>query len=140
MILRLFGAKIHSTAVVRGGAIIWYPPNLEMKEYSVIAGGVQCYNMNRIVIGRNSTVSQRSFLCGGTHDFRVASHPLVTKPILIGNDVWIAAEAFIGPGVVVPDGCVIGARAVVNGTLTPWTVYAGNPAVAIKDRTYDESS
>jgi putative colanic acid biosynthesis acetyltransferase WcaF len=135
-LLRLFGAKIHPTATVRGGARIWYPPNLEMKAFAVLADGVQCYNMNTIVIGANSIVSQRSFLCGGTHDYRLARHPLVTAPIVIGDDVWIAAEAFIGPGVTVPDGCVIGARAVVGGKLDPWTIYAGNPARALKPREY----
>lgn len=136
-LLRLFGAQIHPTATVRGGVRVWYPPNLEMHAYSVLADGVQCYNMDRITIGENSIVSQRSFLCGGTHDHSLASHPLVVKPIKIGKDVWIAAEAFIAPGVDVPEGCVIGARAVVSGGLKPWTVYAGNPAREIRARKYD---
>jgi putative colanic acid biosynthesis acetyltransferase WcaF len=136
-LLRLFGAKIHPTATVRGGARIWYPPNLEMKAFAVLADGVQCYNMGTIVIGENSIVSQRSFLCGGTHDYKLARHPLVTAPIVIGDDVWIAAEAFVAPGVTVPDGCVIGARAVVSGKLEPWTIYAGNPARILRSRDYD---
>lgn len=137
-LLRSFGAKIHPNASVRGGARIWYPPNLEMKAFAVLADGVQCYNMNMITIGENSIVSQRSFLCGGTHNYKLARHPLVTAPIVIGDDVWIAAEAFVAPGVTVPDGCVIGARAVVSGQLEPWTIYTGNPARALKPREYRE--
>lgn len=139
-LLRMFGARIHRTASIRGGARIWYPPNLTMKAYSVLADGVACYNMGPIVIGENSIVSQRAFLCGGTHDFTRATNPLVVRPITIGANVWIAAEAFVGPGVTVPEGCVIGARAVVGGALEPWTVYAGNPARAIKQRRYDPLS
>lgn len=137
MLLRAFGAKIDRNSYVRGGARIWYPPNLTMEPFAVLADGVMCYNMAPITIGENSIVSQRVFLCAGTHDFTRASNPLVTRPIVIGPNVWIAAEAFIGPGVTVPRGCVIGARAVVMGQLEPWTVYAGNPARAIKVRRYD---
>jgi putative colanic acid biosynthesis acetyltransferase WcaF len=139
LLLRLFGAQIHSTADVRSGAKIWYPPNLKMEAYSIMASGVNCYNMNKIIIGQASVISQSAYLCGGTHDFSIASRPLITKPILIGNQVWIASEAFIGPGVIIPDGCVIGARAVVTSKLEKWSVYAGNPARLIKERRFEPS-
>ncbi len=135
-LLRLFGAKIGKYADVRGSARVWYPPNLEMADHTTIAGGVQCYNMDRIILHARTVVSQRSFLCGGTHDIRAPSPylPLVTRPIEIGPDAWIAAEAFIGPGCQVPAGCVIGARAVVFKGLEPWSVYAGNPARKVSSR------
>lgn len=137
-LLRFFGAKIAATASVRGGAKIWYPANLMMAEHSVLADGVICYNMAPISLGEKSIVSQRAVLCGGTHDFTRATNPLITRPIEIGANVWIASEAFIGPGVRVPEGCVIGARAVVTSNrLEPWTVYAGNPAVALRRRDFD---
>ena len=139
-LLRVFGARLHSTASVRGGARIWYPPNLTMHPHSVLADGVICYNMAPIIIGEKSIVSQRAVLCGGTHDFTKGSNPLITRPIKIGANVWVASEAFVGPGVEVPDGCVIGARAVVTGRLEPWTVYAGNPARPVKRRDYDPQS
>lgn len=136
-LLRAFGAQIANSVVVRRGAKIWYPPNLRMLPHSVMADGVICYNMAPITIGENSIVSQRAVLCGGTHDFTLASNPLQVRPIEIGANVWIASEAFIGPGVTVPEGCVIGARAVVFGRLEPWTVYAGNPAQPVKRRDYN---
>lgn len=135
-ILRLFGAQIHATASVRGGAKIWYPPNLKMEAHSVLADGVKCYNMAEIAIGEGTIVSQGAFLCGGTHDFRLGSNPLQTRPIALGPRVWVAAEAFVAPGTDVPEGCVIGARAVVSGELSAWTVYAGNPARRIKAREF----
>ncbi len=139
-ILKLFGAKLHSTASVRGGAKIWYPPNLEMAAHSVLADGVNCYNMAKILIGEGTIVSQGAFLCGGTHDFRLGSNPLQTRPILLGPRVWIAAEAFVAPGTEVPEGCVIGARAVVFGTLSSWSVYSGNPAKRIKTREFNPNA
>jgi len=139
-LLRLFGANIAATASVRGGARIWYPPNLTMHDHAVLADGVICYNMAQICIGARSIVSQRAVLCGGTHDFTRATRPLITQPITIEPDVWIASEAFIGPGVTVREGCVIGARAVVMGAVQPWTVYAGNPAKAVKVRNFDANN
>ncbi|MDF2142037.1 hypothetical protein [Paenirhodobacter sp. CAU 1674] len=112
-----------------------------MAEHSVLADGVICYNMAPINLGEKSIVSQRAVLCGGTHDFTRATNPLITRPIEIGANVWIASEAFVGPGVRVPEGCVIGARAVVTSNrLEPWTVYAGNPAVALRRRDFDPES
>jgi putative colanic acid biosynthesis acetyltransferase WcaF len=60
--------------------------------------------------------------------------PLVLRPITIGTDVWIAAEAFVGPSVQIGDGAVLGARAVAMRDLAPWTFYSGNPAKPLKPR------
>lgn len=136
-LLRCFGAQIHSTASVRGGAKIWYPPNLDMAAHSVLADGVRCYNMAQVSIGEESIISQGAFLCGGTHDFTLSSNPLQTRPIIIGPRVWVAAEAFVAPGTTIPEGCVIGARAVLSGKLSSWSVYAGNPAKRIKARDFN---
>lgn len=137
LLLRLFGAQVHPQASVRGGAKIWYPPNLEMAANSVLADGVECYNMARISLGEGAIVSQRAFLCGGTHDYTRATNPLVTRPIEIGARAWVCAEAFVSPGCVVSEGCVVGARSVVSGVLEPWGVYAGNPAQKVKTRDFD---
>lgn len=133
-LLRLFGAKIGRHADVRGSARVWYPPNLEMADHTILAGGVNCYNMNKITLHTRSIVSQRSFLCGGDHDIRQPDLPLITRPIEIGPDAWVAAEAFIGPGCRVAEGCVVGARAVVMRDLEPWGVYAGNPGRKVSTR------
>jgi len=79
-------------------------------------------------------VSQRAYLCAGSHDISSPAFQLIAKPISIGDDVWIAAEAFVGPGVAVGDGSVLSARACAFSDLEPWTVYRGNPAVPFKAR------
>jgi putative colanic acid biosynthesis acetyltransferase WcaF len=53
---------------------------------------------------------------------------------MIGSGVWVAAQAFIGPGTTVGDNCVIGARAVVTSDIAEGLVAAGNPARVIKHR------
>ena len=61
------------------------------------------------------------------------------RPITIGARAWVAAEAFVGPGVTVGEGAILGARAVAMRDLEPWTVHSGNPAVAMKPRVMRES-
>lgn len=133
-LLNMFGANVHSRADVRGSAKIWYPKNLIMEAKTTLAEGVICYNMAPVTIYHDTVVSQRTHICAGTHDYKLASHPLVTMPIEIGPYAWVAAEVFVGPGTTVSEGCVVGARSVVNGKLKPWMVYIGNPAQAIKIR------
>jgi putative colanic acid biosynthesis acetyltransferase WcaF len=134
LLLRLFGARISPHAAVAASARIWLPSNLDLGAGSTLGPGVDCYNMARIAIGERTIVSQRAFLCAGTHDFRDPKFQLCARPINIGSDVWIAAEAFVAPGVTIGDGAVLGARACAFDPLHGWTVYRGNPAVACKTR------
>lgn len=134
LLVVLFGGKIARKARIYGGVRIWYPPNLEMADHACLAAGVDCYCMDKISLGAHALVSQRAFLCGGTHDISDPEFALVTRPIHIGAEAWVAAEAFVGPGVTVGEGAVLGAHGVAMRDLDPWTVYAGNPAKSVKAR------
>ncbi|MDX3927127.1 MAG: putative colanic acid biosynthesis acetyltransferase [Shinella sp.] len=136
MLLRAFGARIHPTARIYPGARIWYPPNLSMDRHACLGPRVICYCMDRIEIGAHAVVSQGAHLCGGTHAVDDPHFQLVAKPIVIGRDAWIAAEAFVGPGVAVGEGAVLGARGVAFSNLAPMTVYAGNPARRLRARQF----
>ncbi len=133
-LLRLFGAKIGRQSNIRSSVKIWAPWNLKLGSYSSIGPGVDIYNQGEIEIGDRTIISQKTYLCASTHDYNLASFPLKKKPIKIGNQVWIAADAFIGPGVQIGDGVVIGARSAVFENIHPWTIVRGNPAVPIKVR------
>lgn len=133
-LLRVFGAKVHSSAQVYGSARVWYPPNLTMGARATLGRGVQCYCMAPIMVGAYAVVSQRAHLCTGTHDITNSFFQLQTRPINIGANAWICAEAFIGPGVTVGEGAVLAARAVTFGNLSDWIVYRGNPATKLKER------
>ena len=134
-LLRCFGADIHSNARVYGKARIWYPPNLSMGAHAGVGPGANLYCQGRITIGEKAIVSQGAHLCTGSHDIADPDFQLTTKPIEIGAGAWVAAEAFIGPGVSVGHGAVIGARCVLFKNAVPFGVYAGNPAQLIKTRT-----
>ncbi len=133
-LLRAFGAKIGKGARVYGSARIWYPPHLEMGQYATMGWNVNCYNQGMIVLGDFSTVSQYSHLVAGTHDIDDPGFQLITKPIHIGRHAWVASDAFVGPGVTMGEGAVLGGRAVAFKNLDPWTVYVGNPARAVRQR------
>lgn len=133
-LLRCFGANVAATAKVRGTARIIHPWLLTVQEHSSIGDRVRVYNLGELIIGRQTSISQDVHLCGGTHDHRDPTLPLIRSPITIGSGVWICADAFIGPGVTVGDNAVIGARAVVVKDVAPATIVAGNPARKIGDR------
>ena len=133
-LLRLFGAKIGRGCRIYGSARIWYPPNLEMGNYSVLGWNVNCYSQGKIILEDYANVAQYVHLVTGSHDIDDPNFQLYTKPIRICRDAWIASDAFIGPGVVVGEGAVLGGRGVTFKSLDPWTVYVGNPARAIKTR------
>jgi putative colanic acid biosynthesis acetyltransferase WcaF len=60
--------------------------------------------------------------------------PLIAEPIVIGQYSWVCADSFVGPGVIVGEGAVVGARSSVFHDVAPWTVVAGSPARYLKDR------
>jgi putative colanic acid biosynthesis acetyltransferase WcaF len=130
----MFGAKIHRTAMIYSSANVWYPPNLEMDEYSCIGPNVNCYSIAKVSLGSHAIVSQGAQLCTGSHNIDDENFQLVARPIHIGSHAWVAAEAFVGPGVTIGEGAVLGARAVAFKDLAAWTVYVGNPAKIARER------
>jgi putative colanic acid biosynthesis acetyltransferase WcaF len=133
-LLNIFNAKIHRTATIYSSAKIFMPWNLEMDEYSCLASDVDCYNAAKVKIGKHVTVSQYSYLCTASHDIQSKSHILFSKPISLNDFSWVAAKAFIGPGVTIGTGAVVGATASVFKDVEEWTVVGGNPAKPIKKR------
>lgn len=132
-LLRCFGADIKGKVFVYPTAKIWAPWNLEMNT-TVLSRNVNCYNVDKVKIGYCAVVSDGSYLCTASHDIMNSNHPLITAPIVIEDQAWVAVEAFIGMGVTVGQGAVVGARACAFKNVEPWTVVGGNPAKFIKKR------
>ncbi|MDR3651548.1 MAG: putative colanic acid biosynthesis acetyltransferase [Paludibacter sp.] len=133
-ILKIFGAKLSSHVNIYASVKIWAPWNLEVGEYSCLGPTVECYNQGKISIGANTTVSQKTYLCSSSHDITNSKHPLILKSIVLEDQVWVAADAFIGPGVNIGQGAVVAARSAVFNDVVAWTVVGGNPAKFIKNR------
>lgn len=135
IILRIFGAKIGKNVHIYPNVKIWAPWNLKIANRVGIANNTTIYSMDIIEIGENSVISQGSHICAGSHDITSTNFQLITAPILIGKNVWLCADSFVGPGVTINDYCVLGARGVLTKSTTqPNIVLAGNPAKFIKMR------
>lgn len=133
-ILRLFGAQIPLDVMVYSSCKIWGPWNLRMEVSSCIGPNTQIYNREMVMLGKNAVVSQGAYLCTASHDINSPMHTVLMKPIIIKDRAWVAADAFVGMGVTIGEGAVVGARAAVFKDVEPWTVVGGNPAKFIKKR------
>jgi len=140
LLLRLFGADIASTAIIYPTARIWAPWNLQMAERSVLGDRAECYCVDRVTLHERAVVSQLAYLCAATRDIRSLDKPLVTRPIVVERDAWVCARAFVGPGVTVGEGAVVGACAVVMRDVPDWAVVAGNPAEKVRERVIDAAN
>jgi len=137
LVLKCFGAKIDWSTNIYASVKIWAPWNLEVGKNSSLGPQVDCYNQGRITIGSNTIVSQKTYLCASTHNYAQKDFPLILKPIIIGNGVWIAADAFIAPGITIEDNAVIAARAAVVRNVEKNNIVGGNPAQFIKTRSFE---
>lgn len=134
MLLRAFGAKMGKKSNVYSSAKVYYPANLVMGDNTCLASDVDCYNVAPIILEDNVTVSQGAYLCTASHDIEDSMHPLITAPIVLKDQSWIGARAFVGMGVTIGQGAVVGATASVYKDVEEWTVVGGNPAKILKNR------
>ena len=135
LLLRLFGAQVGNHVHIWANVRIWAPWQLRIGGHVGIGKGVNLYNMAHMDIGDYCVISQGAHLCGGSHLIDSSNFQLIAKPIQLKSHVWICADAFVGLGVTVAEGCVLGARSVtVKNIVAPWTVWAGNPVQLIRTR------
>lgn len=130
--LRLFGAQIGREVHVYPSVRITMPWNVSIGDQSAVGDRAILYALGRITIGTRTTISQGAHLCAGTHDLTQPERPLLTPPIEIGSEAWIAADAFIGPGVCIGSRAIAGARAVVVKDVAAGSTVVGNPAKPIR--------
>jgi putative colanic acid biosynthesis acetyltransferase WcaF len=133
-LLRLFGAGVGIRVHVYPSALIYYPWNLVIGDNSSIGEWALIYNLGKVTIGERTTISQRVHLCAGTHDYRKADMPLIKPPIVIGDEVWVCADVFVGPNLTIDHRAIIGAASVVVKDVAASTIVAGNPASFLKKR------
>jgi putative colanic acid biosynthesis acetyltransferase WcaF len=133
-ILRLFGATVGENVNVYPSALIYFPWNLEIGDDSSIGEWALVYNLGRVRIGQRTTISQRVHLCAGTHDYKNPTMPLLTPPVDVADEVWVCADAFIGPSVSIGAKAIVAAASVVVKNVESNEIVGGNPARYIKER------
>ncbi len=132
-LLRLFGAEVGRGVLVRPTARVTYPWKVKLGNHCWIGDNAELYSLGSIIIGDNAVVSQRSYVCAATHDYKDIRFPLVAKAVTIEREAWIAADCFIAPGVTIGAGAIVGARSTVLQSVDSATIVAGYPAT-IKGR------
>ena len=131
--LRAFGARVGRGVVVRSHVSISFPWRLTVGDNVWIGEDVGILSLANVTIESNVCLSQRAYLCTGSHDYRRDDFKLVTRPITVRAGSWIAAAAFIGPGVEIGAGAVVAAGSVVMRDVPPDTLVRGNPAEVVRE-------
>lgn len=133
-LLKCFGAKVGVRCHFYPAAKIWAPWNLICADLVTVGDGAEIYNPAPMRFGSHAIVSQDAFLCGATHDYDDSRFPLLAYAMEFGAYSWICARASVGPGVNLGEGSVLGLGSIATHDLEPWGVYAGVPALKIKER------
>ncbi len=136
-LLRAFGARVGRGVVIRANVNVTFPWRLELGDFVWLGEEVLVLSLAPVRIGSHVCLSQRAFLCTGSHRFETPQFELITKPITIHDGSWIAAQAFVAPGVEIGPGSVVAAGSVVLDSVPARTLVRGNPAVVV--RRYEES-
>lgn len=133
-LLRCFGARIGNRVIIRPSVTITYPWKVTIGDYSWVGDDVVLYSLGEITIGNNSVVSQKCYLCTGSHDYQKESFDIFAKPIVIADQVWLATDVFVAPGVSVGEGALVGSRSSVYHNLPAGMICIGSPAKPLKPR------
>ena len=133
-LLRLFGAKIGKNVIIRPSSKIQFPWKVTVGNDSWIGDEVNLYSLGEIEIGGHVVISQRSYICTGTHDAFKETFDISSQNITIEDQCWLATDVFVAPGVTIGRGTVVGARSSVFKDLPAGKICMGQPAMVIKDR------
>lgn len=131
-LLKMFGAKIGKKVIIRPSVQVTYPWKVTIGDHSWIGDDVVLYSLGEITIGSNTIISQKSYLCTGSHDYSKVDFAIYAKPIIIRDSCWLATDVFVAPGVEIVDEVVVGARSSVYKSILEKGVYKGNPIVKNK--------
>ena len=133
-LLRLFGAKVGVGVLIKPAVNIKYPWFLSIGDHVWIGEGVWIDNLTEVTIGNHVCLSQGAMLLTGNHDYRSSTFDLKVAAITLGNGAWIGAKATVCPGVRVESHAILSVSSVATKPLEAYTIYQGNPAVAIRKR------
>ncbi len=132
--LRLFGARIGKGVVIKPSVNIKYPWNLKIGNFTWIGEEVWIDNLTKVSIGDNCCLSQGALLLCGNHDYKKDTFDLMVGEIILEDGVWIGADSIVTGNSICQSHSVLSVQSVAPLNMEPYTVYRGNPAVAVKKR------
>lgn len=137
-LLRCFGARIGKGVLLRPSVCVTYPWKVQIGDWSWVGDDVTLYSLGDITIGESTVISHQAYLCAGSHDYTRSSFDLDVRSIHVESEAWLATRVFVGPGVTVGRGAVVGACSVVLHDVPAQTVCAGNPFKVLGARQRDQ--
>ncbi|MGV9860913.1 putative colanic acid biosynthesis acetyltransferase [Gordonia sp. NPDC003425] len=118
-VLRAFGARIGKGTLIRHDVRIHWPWKLEIGDDTWIGERAWILNLEPVIIGSNTCISQDVLLCTGSHDRKSSSFEFDNGAIVVDDSVWVAIRATVLRGVTLGEGAVIGATALVARDVPP---------------------
>ncbi len=134
IVLKIFGAKMGKHVVIKPHVNIKYPWRLIIGNHVWIGENVWIDNLGDVVIEDNVCISQGAMLLCGNHNYKKTSFDLMLGNISLKQGAWIGAKSIVCPGVIIGSHAVLTVGSVATQNLEDYTIYRGNPAVAIKKR------
>ncbi|TDB64497.1 WcaF family extracellular polysaccharide biosynthesis acetyltransferase [Arundinibacter roseus] len=128
LVLRVFGAKIGKSVMIKPKVNIKYPWFLTIGENAWIGENVWIDNLTYVTIGANSCLSQGALLLTGNHNYKTSTFDLRVDPIVLEDGVWIGAKAVVCPGVHCGSHAMLTVNSVATKNLSAYGIYSGNPA------------
>jgi putative colanic acid biosynthesis acetyltransferase WcaF len=121
-LLRIFGSSIGRRVIIRRGTRVHFPWNLEIGDDCWIGEEVWFINHEKIKIGSNVCISQRSIICSGGHDSRSASLEYAHKPVVIKDGAWVCLDAKVLPGVTIGECSVVSAGEIIRKSVPDYSM------------------
>ncbi|MFT3738835.1 MAG: WcaF family extracellular polysaccharide biosynthesis acetyltransferase [Breznakibacter sp.] len=133
-VLKWFGARIGTGVVIKPGVNVKYPWRLEVGNHTWIGERVWIDNLDHVKIGNHCCLSQGALLLCGNHDYKKSTFDLLISPIILEDGVWIGAMSVVTGGVTCGTHLVLAAGSLASKSMEPYTIYRGNPGIAVKVR------
>lgn len=133
-LLRTFGAKIGKGLVIKPRVTIKYPWHLTIKDHVWIGENVWIDNLGKVTIGNHCCISQGALLLCGNHNYKIPTFDLMVGDITLEDGVWVGAKGQIAPATTLHSHAILTLGSTLTHDAEPYTIYQGNPAIAIKKR------
>jgi putative colanic acid biosynthesis acetyltransferase WcaF len=134
ILLKLFGAKIGKGLIIKNNVIIKFPWKLTIENHVWLGENCWIDNLDYVIIGNNVCISQGVHILTGNHDYTISSMPYRNEPVVLKEGVWIGAKSVVCPGVTCHSHSILAAGSVATKNMEAFTVYQGNPAIAVRKR------
>lgn len=137
LVLRCSGAQIGRGVNLFRAVFTIAPWRLQIGEGTTVGDHSWLDSRGGLTIGKNVNISAQTAIWTAQHDINSPDFAGVTKPVIVGDRVWLSFRCTVLPGVTIGEGAVVATGAVVTRDVPPFTLVAGVPARPVAARSRD---